>query len=79
MKKLIAFAVALAFATPALASQCPSVMAEVDAALQTASLDSAQMDEVNALRASGEEKHNAGDHAGSMEDLTKAKEILGVQ
>lgn len=79
MKKVIAFAAAMAFAAPAFAGECPANMAAIDEALQTASLDAAQMDEVTALRASGEEKHNAGDHAGSMEDLAKAKEILGVE
>ena len=78
MKKILVLAAALTFATPALANQCPGDMAEIDAALQTTSLSAAQMDEVKALRATGEEQHKAGSHAESVETLAKAKAILGI-
>ncbi|TCD14156.1 hypothetical protein [Oricola cellulosilytica] len=78
MKKIIALAAALAFATPALAAQCPGDMAAIDAALGTASLTDEQMAEVNELRALGEEQHAAGSHADSVETLAKARAILGI-
>ena len=67
-------------ALAALANHCPKDMAEIDAALaKKPKLTAAQMSEVKALRKNGEIEHKAGNHKESMEDLAKAKEILGVQ
>ncbi|ASY63682.1 conserved hypothetical signal peptide protein [Sinorhizobium sojae CCBAU 05684] len=60
------------------ANSCPSQMAEIDAALQTASLSEADMNRVKQLRQQGEELHNAGDHAGSEAALGEAKRLLGI-
>ena len=79
MKIIIPLAAALTFALPAFASQCPSDMAKIDTALQTASLSPDQQAEVEALRATGEQQHAAGNHAESMETLGKAKAILGIE
>ena len=79
MKMILPLAAALAFATPVFASQCPGDMAEIDAALQTAGLSEAQMAEVTALRATGEQQHAAGNHAESIETLAKAKKILEIE
>lgn len=62
----------------AFASQCPMLMGEIDAALQTASLSEADKAKVQELRMKGEELHGAGDHAGSEAALNEAKQILGI-
>ena len=79
MKMILPLAAALAFATPAFASQCPGDMAKIDAALQTASLSAIDLTEVNALRATGEQQHGAGKHAESIETLAKAMKILEIK
>lgn len=68
----------LAFPAAAFAHSCPAVMAEIDAALTTASLSEADMTKVEELRARGEEEHEAGDHDASMATLEEAKAILGM-
>uniref|UniRef100_UPI0037038370 hypothetical protein n=1 Tax=Mesorhizobium atlanticum TaxID=2233532 RepID=UPI0037038370 len=47
-------------------------------ALPTATLSKADMTEVKKLRAQGEKLHAAGDHAGSLAALNKAKKMLGI-
>jgi len=80
MKTLISAAVlSFALAGPALALQCPSDIAAIDAALQTASLTDEQKAEVMALRDEGQQLHSAGQHQQSMDTLAQAKEILGIQ
>lgn len=78
MKMILPLAAALAFATPVFASQCPGDMAKIDAALQTASLSEADLTEVKALRATGQQLHGAGKHAESIETLAKAMKILEI-
>lgn len=79
LKKSLITAAALTFiAAPAFAFQCPADMAQIDAALETASLTSEQEAEVRALRAQGEELHEAGQHQESVDTLAQAKAILGI-
>jgi len=78
MKKIICVAAMFLFATPAFAFHCPADMAEIDAALPSASLSDEQMAQVKELRALGEQQHKAGDHAASIETLAKAKALLGI-
>lgn len=68
----------LAFPVSALAHSCPAVMAEIDAALPSASLSEADMAKVKELRTRGEEEHAAGDHDASMATLDEAKGMLGL-
>ncbi len=75
-KLLIAFTFA-AFATPALASQCPMLMQQVDSALQTAQLSDADKAKVAELRLQGERLHASGQHADSEAALNQALVILG--
>ena len=79
--KPFAFAAALMLAAaPALANHCPTDMAKIDEALASGTeLSEAELTEVKALRAEGEELHKAGDHAASVEELGKAMEILGIE
>ncbi len=79
MKLILPLAAAILFATPAFAFQCPGDMAKIDAALEAASLSEADLAEVTALRATGEEQHAAGSHAQSVETLARAKAILEIE
>jgi len=81
MKRFILAAVlAAAFATPALANHCPIYMKEIDEALaKNLQISAEQLAEVQKLRKEGEDEHNAGDHAKSMETLEKAMVILGIK
>lgn len=77
---LIAAALSLGLAAPALAFQCPSDIAAIDAALAAGpDLSEEQLAEVQELRDKGEERHQAGEHAESVETLAEAKAILGIE
>ena len=80
MKKLLAAAAVLAFASgAALAHNCPNEMKAIDAKLATnPTLAAADMDKVKKLRADGEAAHKAGKHDDSMKSLGEAKKILGI-
>ena len=79
MKSLIAAAaLSFALAGPAFAFQCPTDMAAIDAALQTANLTEEQKARVTELRAEGERLHESGQHQASVDTLAEAKEILGI-
>jgi hypothetical protein len=79
MKKLALMMVGLMIvASSAFANHCPKDMKAIDEALKTTKLTGAQLEEVKHLRASGETKHKAGDHKGSLVDLNKAEDMLGI-
>lgn len=80
MKSILALATALMFvAGPAFANSCPKHMAAIDAALaKNPPLAAEQMAQVKKLRAEGEQLHNAGQHQQSMDALSKAETILGI-
>ncbi|WP_112322403.1 hypothetical protein [Oceanibium sediminis] len=79
-RTLLATATLLALATtPALAFQCPADMAEIDAALTTASLSAEDLARVQELRAEGEAQHTAGNHQQSVDLLAEAKMLLGLE
>jgi hypothetical protein len=76
---LITAAAVMALAAPAFANHCPKDMAAIDAALaKSPTLSPADAAKVKELRASGEVKHKAGDHKGSVEDLQKAEDLLKI-
>ncbi|QYX55771.1 hypothetical protein K1T73_11840 [Roseovarius sp. SCSIO 43702] len=79
MKHLTLAAAFTMLAVPAFAGQCPADMAAIDEAMATAQLSEAEMAEVKALRAEGEEQHAAGDHEASVETLAEAKAMLGIE
>lgn len=81
MKRTLAIAAALLFASgSALAFHCPKDMKQIDDALaKNPKLSEAQMKEVKELRAKGEVEHKAGNHQAAVDDLAKAKGILGVK
>jgi hypothetical protein len=81
MKRALALGVSLLFAaSTALAFHCPKDMKAIDDALaKNPKLTEAQMKEVKDLRAKGEEAHKAGKHQEAVDNLAKAKKILGVK
>jgi hypothetical protein len=81
MKRTLTLAASLLFASgAALAFHCPKDMAQIDAALaKKPNLTPQQMSEVKALRKKGEIEHKAGNHQESVDDLAKAKAILGLK
>ncbi len=78
-KMLLSIAVVACLAGPAFASQCPTDMTKIDAAMQTAQLSDADKAKVMELRTRGEELHGSGNHAESVKTLGEAKTILGIQ
>ena len=77
---VLAGVLALGLSAPAFAGSCPKQMADIDAALaKSPKLTAAQMTEVKAQRAKGDELHKAGKHADSIAELAKAKKTLGIQ
>ena len=78
-KQIMAGFVALVAGGTALAFHCPADMAKIDAALAAdPQLTEEQLAEVQALRAEGEELHEAGRHQKSVDTLAQALEILGL-
>lgn len=71
---------ALAIIAPATvyAGQCPMMMKDIDAALQTTTITEQDKARVAELRQQGEQQHTSGDHAASEQSLAEAKEILGI-
>ena len=80
MKRMFALTTALLFVSgTALAFHCPKDMKAIDDALaKHPKLSEAQMKEVKAHRAKGEELHKAGKHQESIDELNKAKKILKI-
>ena len=81
MKRSLALGVAMLFAAgSALAMHCPKDMKAIDEALaKNPKLSEAQLKEVKAQRAKGEELHKAGKHQESVDELGKAMKTLGVK
>ena len=81
MKRMMALGVSLLFAAgTAMAFHCPKDMKQIDDALaKNPKLSEAQMKEVKDLRAKGEAAHKAGKHQEAVDDLGKAKTILGIK
>ena len=81
MKRMLAIAAAALFATTtAFAFHCPKDMKEIDDALaKNPKLSEAQMKDVKAQRAKGEELHKAGKHQESLDELAKAKKTLDIK
>ena len=80
MKRMLTLATALLFASgTALAMHCPKDMKAIDEALaKNPKLTEAQMKDVKASRAKGEELHKAGKHQESVDELGKAMKILKI-
>jgi len=81
MKRMMALGVSLLFAAgTAMAFHCPKDMKQIDDALaKNPKLTDAQMKEVKDLRAKGEAAHKSGKHQEAVDDLGKAKTMLGIK
>ena len=79
MKRILLAAAMVALSLPAFAAECPKHMADIDKALPASTVDATKKAEVQKLRADGEIKHKAGQHADSVKDLKAAKQVLGIQ
>jgi hypothetical protein len=79
-KTKVGIAIALAaMSVTAHAGHCPMDMKAIDSALTSnTKLSAEQTAEVKKLRSEGEAAHKSGDHAGSMQKLAQAKQILGI-
>ncbi len=76
---ILAAALTVALASPALAFHCPRDMAEIDAALgKSPTAAATAVTEARKLRAEGEALHKAGKHQESVDALAKAKKLLGM-
>ena len=73
---VLASALVIAFAAPALAGHCPIDVKAIDNALAKMSIPAAQMSEVKALRDQGQAEHNAGKHGDSVGTLAKAMRLI---
>ena len=73
---VLASALAIAFATPALAGHCPADVKAIDNALAKMSVPKAQMSEVKALRDQGDAEHKAGQHGASVKTLAQAMRLI---
>ena len=77
---ILAVALLVAVAGPAMAFECPMDMGKIDAALAAKpNLSAEQLAEVQKLRSEGEVAHKAGNHQLAVDDLRKAMTILGVK
>ncbi len=75
---LVAATLVAAVSAPALASQCPTHVKRIDAAMAGAKLGQEQAAEVRRLRDEGQKLHSEGKHQASMEALAKAEKMLGL-
>ena len=77
-KTLLTAGLVIGLAAPAFAASCPMDMKAIDDAMSSAQLSDEDKAKVMSLRAKGEEQHNSGDHAGSVQTLGEAKKMLGI-
>jgi len=76
---VVAAMLAMVWATPALASSCPTDMKEIDETLAKGTkLKASDLEKIKKWRAEGERLHKAGKHKQSEATLEKAKAMLGI-
>ena len=79
-RSLVLAGVLVGFATPALASECPTYMQKIDAALAAnQNLSASQIEDAKKHRSEGEADHAAGKHEDAIAQLKKAADALGIQ
>ena len=80
MSRLFLLFAAVVFSSAVFAMHCPQDMARIDAILESnPPTDEAVLDRVVALRAQGEELHDAGQHEESVAVLSEALGLLGEE
>jgi hypothetical protein len=79
MKKIILAAVmAFGLSAPAFANSCPTILAKIDEAMKTATLDDATKAKVMELYTKGKAEHDGGKHDESVATLNEAVKLLGM-
>ncbi|WP_339842370.1 hypothetical protein [uncultured Halopseudomonas sp.] len=77
MRRLFLFAAAFVISTPLFAMHCPADMAKIDKQLESnPPSDPAVLQQVLTLRGEGQQLHEAGKHAESVEILDQAQALL---
>ncbi len=77
---LVAAAVIVAMASPALAKHCPKDVMIIDQSMSKAmGLSETQMTEIKSLRNIGDSLHKRGRHGESIKVLHQAANLLGVE
>ncbi len=72
----LALALTLGMAAPVFAGNCPVLMGQFEAALQTTTVDEATKSAAVELYETGKAAHDAGDHAASVTALDSALALL---
>ncbi|MGF7212738.1 hypothetical protein GGE65_007373 [Skermanella aerolata] len=77
---LIASALLIGLASPALANQCPRQIAALDENLKQhgSMLTPQQQTQVKELRAQAQAAHNAGRHEEALQNVQKAHKVMGM-
>lgn len=75
-KTTLTLALMLALASPVFAGNCPVLMGQFEAALQTTKVDDATKSAAVKLYEAGKAAHDAGDHAASVTALDSALALL---
>lgn len=76
MRMIFALGLTLLLAVPAMASQCPTLVRQIDTQLETAQLDANTREQVVMLRNQGESLHQQGKHGESAKTLNQALEMI---
>jgi hypothetical protein len=69
-------ALSMMLASPALAGECPNLMAKIDEAMKTATVDDATKLKIAELATRGKAEHEAGDHTASVATLNEALALM---
>ena len=75
-KTALALALTFGMAAPVFAGNCPALMGQFEAALQTTTVDDATKSAAVELYEAGKAAHDAGDHAASVTALDAAMALL---
>ncbi len=77
-KTLLSLVLVAGFSGPAFAGQCPAIMAKIDEAMKTVTLDDATKAKVTELYTKGKADHDAGNHDASVAGLNEALKLMGM-
>tara|TARA_R110000782_G_scaffold244355_1_gene331135 strand:+ start:490 stop:729 length:240 start_codon:yes stop_codon:yes gene_type:complete len=77
MRRLLVLVAAAVISTPLFAMHCPLDMAKIDERLESnPPTDAAVLEQVQSLRAKGQQLHESGKHAESVKALGQAQSLL---